>query len=275
MTEEASKDEEQQEQVSENQEPEAQEVTLPYEMEYVATSKSKDEQGVPLWLVTFTDVMALMLTFFVLLYAMSETPEDSWNEVTQGISSKLETFDARDFNAGSQDVINIDKINTTKALNLMYLKNLIEKVLKEKTINGVIITENEKRLVISLPSELLFQSGSANINIEGKRLLFTLGEVLIRIKNNIEITGHTDPNPITGQGLFKTNWQLSLARASSVASMLKEVGYERSTTIRGLSSARFNELPKELSETERFALARRVDIVVMNHSGYRFNAFRP
>ncbi len=250
-------------------------LTMSYETEYVTTSKAKEDETVPLWLVTFTDVMALMLTFFVLLYAMSETPEDSWNKVTNGISSKLETFDAKEFNAGSQDAINIDKISTSKALNLLYVKNLVAKTVKEKGIEGVILTENDKRLVISLPSELLFQSGSADINIEGKKLLFVLGEVLIRIKNNIEVTGHTDPNPITGQGIFKTNWELSLARASSVSAMLKEIGYDRQITIRGLSSARFDELPESISPKERFALARRVDIVVMNNSGYRFNAFRP
>ncbi len=246
-----------------------------FEPEYIVASKSKDDENVPLWLVTFTDVMALMLTFFVLLYAMSETPEDTWNKVTQGITSKIEVFDPSQFNAGSQDVINIDKISTTKALNLLYLKTLVEKVLKEKGISGVMITENEKRLVISMPSELLFQSGNANINIEGKQLLFTLGGILVRVINNIEITGHTDPDPITGKGLFKTNWQLSLARASSVAAMLKEVGYDRPTTIRGLSSARFDEIPETLSKEKRYALSRRVDIVVMNHGGYRFNAFRP
>lgn len=243
------------------------------EPEYVAASKQKEETAVPLWLVTFTDVMALMLTFFVLLYAMSETPEESWNKIAYGVSTELNQFDAKQFNAGSQDVINIDKISTNSGLNIMYMKRLLERTLQEKDIKGVILTENEKRLVISLPSELLFRSGSADIKLEGKKLLFTLGGVLTRVKNNIEITGHTDPNPISGQGLFKTNWQLSLARALSVAAMLQEYGYERAATVRGLSSARFDELPENLSKKERYALARRVDIVIMNHSGYRYSAF--
>ncbi len=268
-------DEEQQQTLEQPEENQSEDVTpqLTLEPEYIAASKSKEDAGVPLWLVTFTDVMALMLTFFVLLYAMSETPEESWNKIAHGVSSELESFDAKQFNAGSQDIINIDKISTTSGLNIIYIKTLVERTLEEKNIKDIIVTENQKRLVISLPSELLFRSGSADIKIEGKKMLFTLGGILTRVKNNLEITGHTDPNPISGKGLFTTNWQLSLARASSVASMLGEYGYERPITVRGLSSARFDELPETLSEQERYALARRVDIVIMNHSGYRYSAF--
>lgn len=227
----------------------------------------------PLWLVTFTDVMALMLTFFVLLYAMSETPEEAWIKVTRGVSTKTQQFDAKQFNAGSQDVINIDKINTSKALNLTYLKTLVEKLIKEKNVEGVIMIENDKRLIISLPSELLFKSGQAKIGVEGKKLLFALGGVLMRVKNRIEITGHTDPNPMSGKGLYKTNWQLSLARAASVAHMLKEVGYTRGTTIRGVASARFDEMAEDVPQEKRYELSRRVDLIVMHHDGYRYNAF--
>ncbi len=239
------------------------------------TEHEDDGQSkVPLWLITFTDVMALMLTFFVLLYSMSTPKEEKWEDISSALSHKLNHFDAAAFNAGSQDVISLDKISKTKALELGYVKALVESLLKKRKVEDVLLIQNGKRLVISLPSELLFSSGRADVSAEGKKIIFELGGVLSRVKNRIEVVGNTDPRPITARdGQYTTNWELSLARATSVSSVLRDVGYVRDMTVRGLSSARFDELPETLSQDERFALSRRVDIVVMDDDGYRLNAF--
>ena len=235
---------------------------------------TKDESKVPLWLITFTDVMALMLTFFVLLYSMSTLKEDKWEDVSRALTYKQNDFDASAFNAGSQDVISLDKIDKRKALDLGYIKTLISGLLKQKKINDVLLIENDKRLIISLPSQLLFKSGKADISADGKRVIFEIGGVLSRVKNRIEVVGYTDPRPIIStSGPYTTNWQLSLARAASVSRVLRNVGYDRDMTVRGVSSARFDELPDDMSEDNKYALSRRVDIVVTNDNGYRKNAF--
>ena len=227
-------------------------------------------QAVPLWLITFTDVMALMLTFFVLLYSMSVPVEEKWREIADSFSSKFNYEEARPNNAGSQDVISIDRIDKSRALSLKYLKALVKNLLKANDVKDVVVFENDKRLVISLPSELLFKSGSAQINLKGKKVLFALGGALSRVKNRIEIAGHTDPRPITGtNGPYRTNWELSLARSASVSVMLRDVGYSRDITIRGLSSARFDEMSEDASVEERYGLSRRVDIILMDDDGMR------
>lgn len=233
-----------------------------------------DGSKVPLWLITFTDVMALMLTFFVLLYSMSTPREQEWEKVSKGLTQKSNLFNAANYRAGSQDAISIDKVNSSRALDLGYIKTLMGSLLAQKQIKGVVLIENEKRLVISLPSDLLFKSGQVEIGEQGKEVLFEVGGVLTRVKNHIEVIGHSDPVPVnSSKGIYKTNWQLSLARAASVAFILEDVGYDRDIVIRGLSSARFDELPKELPQEERYALSRRVDIVIMRGKGYRMNAF--
>ena len=226
--------------------------------------------AVPLWLITFTDIMALMLTFFVLLYAMSVPQEEKWEEISTALSSKFTNLYVKPFNTGSQDVISIDKISKSQALDLGYLQTLVKKLLKARNIENVVIFQNGKRLVISLPSELLFKSGRADINFEGKKVLFQLGGALSRVKNRIEIAGHTDPVPITkGKSPYKNNWELSLARSAAVAAVLKEVGYSREIAIRGLSSARFDEMSSDVPEKQRRDMSRRVDIILMNDSGFK------
>ena len=241
----------------------------------VRNSKENDGSRVPLWLITFTDVMALMLTFFVLLYSMSSPQEEKWEEMSKGLTQKLNVFDAAEYRSGTQDVISLDKIDTSRALNIGYVKVLLSRLLAHKKIDGVVLIENQKRLVLSLPSGLLFESGQVEIADKGHQALFELGGILARVQNRIEVVGHSDPRPITNQknAPYKTNWQLSLARAAEVARVLKDVGYERNITVRGLSSARYDELPEKLPEEERYALSRRVDIVIMDNDGYRLNAF--
>lgn len=238
------------------------------EIRSIVKSKSDSETQVPLWLITFTDVMALMLTFFVLLYAMSVPEEDKWDEISTALSNEFSEIERMPYVPGTQDVIRIDKVNTSKALNLNYLNALVSDVIKKEEIAGVIITSNKRRLVISLPSALLFDSGSVDVKLEGKKALFSIGGVLERIKNRVEVIGHTDPSAISGNGGgYGTNWELSLARAMSVAASLHEVGYSKETVVRGLSSGRYNELPDTLPQDERYALSRRVDIIIMQDSG--------
>ncbi len=229
-----------------------------------------DDKGesVPLWLITFTDVMALMLTFFVLLYSMSVPQEEKWEQISNAISTNFTKLEAKPYNTGSQDVIAIDKINKSKALDLGYLEVVVNNYIEANKIKNIIVFQNANSLILSLPSDLLFKSGSAEVNLKGKKMLFSLGGVLSRVKNRIEIVGHTDPRPIIGEsGIYQNNWELSLARSSAVAMILNNVGYDKSIVVRGVSSARFDELSNDISEEERYNLSRRVDIVLMDDDG--------
>lgn len=233
-----------------------------------------EEGGSSLWLVTFTDVMALMLTFFVLLYSMSVPVEEEWEEVTQGITKQFSPTFAEQWNKGSQDSINIDKIDFTEALDLGYLQTIILNSMgKDQRLQNIKLIPQKESLIVSVPVELLFESGQSEVSDEGKQVLFTLGNTMTRIRNRIEVIGHTDPRPIqTSQSKYPSNWELSLARAGSVASVIRNAGYEREVIIRGLSSARYEDLPESMDEEERLSLARRVDIVVMKDDGSKRNA---
>lgn len=236
----------------------------------ICRKNDNDEGKVPLWLITFTDVMALMLTFFVLLYAMSKPAQEEWDQISASLGNHFNQEYARPYKKGAEDAVEIDKIPVSKALSLAYLEALVTRHLESEKIENVVIFRNADRLVISLPSELLFKSGRAEIKLEGKKALFSLAGALQRIRNRLEIIGHTDPDPITSQTAeYKNNWELSLARAGSVASALTEMGYTRDLTVRGMSSGRYDDLPEDIEQKKRYDMARRVDIVLMNDEGYR------
>jgi len=233
--------------------------------------KPKEKEGgePPLWLITFTDIMALMLTFFVLLYSMSIPEVEKWEELTSSINQGFSKFYSPEQFAGTQDSISIDKIDRSEALNLNYLRGLIEeKMSGSELLSDVVLITGTDRLIISMPQNLLFEAGQDEVKTEGKKALFSIGGLLARIRNRIEVVGHSDPRPITNQNSkFNSNWELSLARATNVSSILKQVGYRRNVITRGMSSARYDEIPTSVPEETRLDLSRRVDLVVMQDDG--------
>ncbi len=233
------------------------------------------EESSNTWLVSFTDVMALMLTFFVLLFSMAEPEQQDWSQITSALQSELNKFYGAPQNRGTQDAVNIDKIDFDEALNISYLASLMETVLSEsKFMEEVTLTPQPGQLVISLPRDLLFDLGAAAVKEDGSRALYSLGGSLSRIRNKIEIAGHADPRPVSGgAGQFDSNWDLSMARAASVAAILENVGYEGEVTIHGHSSGRYDDLQGIVEEDLRLDLARRVDIIVMDHDGSKQKVF--
>lgn len=229
--------------------------------------------GPSIWLISFTDVMALMLTFFVLLFAMSNPKQEEWEDFTKNVQKNFNRFYGQVLNRGQEDAINIAKINFSQALDLNYLKALIENLIeKEPSLRIAKLIDNGDSLIISLPQSILFEVGEADIRNEANKVLFTLAGTLGRIKNRVEVVGHTDPRPINGSK-YPSNWELSLARAASVAGVLQNVGYENGLAIRGQASGRYEDVPQSIPENERLDLSRRVDIVVMEDDGRREKLF--
>ena len=82
-------------------------------------------------------------------------------------------------------------------LNLGYLRSILETGLKkEKLLKNVSFTFDSERLLISLPTKLIFEKGSSALSHDGKKALFLLAETLSNFKNDISLVGHSDPTPM-------------------------------------------------------------------------------
>lgn len=104
----------------------------------------------------------------------------------------------------------LSRLKEAKALLESRLKNEIES-------DKVKVDVEERGLVITFLAEVLFDSGKSEIRSEGKEILEKVGRVIREegITNDIGIEGHTDNEPIKYSG-YKSNWELSTARATSV-----------------------------------------------------------
>lgn len=213
------------------------------------------------WMIVFTDLVSLMLTFFVLLFSMSSVQIASWEEMIDALSQTLAPSREKTVSEVSAQY-NIATIFRKRAINLDYLAAVLKETMaKDAVLSRCHIMPLEDRLVIALPGDLLFSPGQAALSDRAARALFRLGGVLRNVGNQIGVNGHTDPVPPRGDG-FASNWELSLARAVAVANALRRSGYREDVVAYGFADSRFAELP-EMAPDRRRALGRRVDIVVM------------
>lgn len=221
------------------------------------------------WLLTFTDLIFLLLAFFVLLFSMSVVDTDKWKAMTTSLSEELspdpvvtgiiETTPLAEKQSGGVDEI--------QGIDLGYLGTLLKtQTEKNPTLRQGVISGLGERLAISLPGDLLFAPGEATLTDQARAALFELAGALAYVANRIVVLGHTDPVPVRG-GLFASNWELSLARAAAVSDQLRGAGYDREIGVFGVADTRFGDLSAALPWVERMDLARRVDIIVDPNRG--------
>ncbi len=123
------------------------------------------------------------------------------------------------------------------------------------------VSIEQGRIVINLPNNVLFKSGSANLNPEGKEALTQIAAVLSQFSDRrFQIEGHTDNMPIKS-ARFPSNWELSTSRALTVVHLLTDMG----VASENISAAGFGEFrPRADNETEEGRkLNRRIEIIML------------
>ncbi len=223
------------------------------------------------WLITFTDVMGLMLTFFVMMFAMSAPQKNEFSELMAAMNSELNPFYGQSMSAGPEDSPNVRKINYNAALDLNYLNALMRVAIeKDEALQAnVTVTPQGDRLFLSMPQDFLFGDGSAVLQQAAARPVFALAGTFSRIKNAVGLVGYADSTDSRSDAgvPYITGWGLSLARAAAVAAALDRAGYTDPVTIQGASAMKYDDPGGAVDENNRQDLSRRVDIVIMNHTG--------
>ena len=231
-----------------------------------SSAATQDETSVG-WILIFTDMVALLLSFFVMLFSMSAVPVNEWEttidilEEALNLTSEEEKDPTEDYNISS---VLLERART----NVNYLLPIIEpKIKQDEIIKDSPIILLDDRIVISLSGDLLFASGKAELTKKAREALFNLGGVLRNIRNTIGVYGYSEDEKFDREK-YSSDWELSLARAVSVANELKRAGYMEEILSFGYGGARSFRLAN-LSKARRQTLSRRVDIVIMSIRGLK------
>jgi chemotaxis protein MotB len=160
-----------------------------------------------------------------------------------------------------------ERARVVRALDLDYLGAVLQTTLAtDRLLGDIDIRRREDSLVLEMPGDLLFAPGEARLPEEVRPALDALARVLGNFPNRIGILGHADPEPVREGGDYPSNWELSLARALAVAERLEQAGLGRPVTCYGLADTRYDAL-REMSESRRRSMARRVELVVYASAG--------
>ncbi len=206
--------------------------------------KDEVEEGAPAWTTTFGDLMSLLLTFFILLYAMSELKVERFTLATQSLSQALGgtavippdtptglvadtpgIFHPEDGDEEEGITQEEREVLSAAELEMDDLLERLEELIEEQGLQDVIsVEQSDEGVRLSIVASTLFPTGSA-IMIEEKRwVLRCLAEVTSGLEFLAVVSGHTDNVPIqTPQ--FPSNWELSAARAGGVARELAQAGH--------------------------------------------------
>ena len=186
--------------------------------------KEEVEEGAPMWVVTFGDLMSLLMCFFVLLLSFSEMDRKKYKMVSGsmknafGIQREKPVFESP---KGSKMVAK----EFDQAILLTKIEEVVKPIIKElegdyQELKGFVEVESgENQLTIRMMGEATFDTGRADLRSEFLPLLLKIGEILGKTKAEIIIAGHTDDVPLSG-GPFGSNLGLSMARAGAVAEFL-------------------------------------------------------
>jgi chemotaxis protein MotB len=216
----------------------------------------------PSWLVTFVDLISLLLAFFLMLYSMSSIKTKEWAAFSASLEKmKVEIPETK---IGSKEnMASAVPIASSPGLDVAYLRKVIESAISsDPLLSFVSFNGKGDKLILSFPSSLIFQPGSAVLLPKGRSALFSLSEKLSNLDNRIALVGHSDPDPISANGKYRNNWILSLVRASAVANSLMKAGYRKPLNILSLADTQFSS-NKNTSVGDRiYERSRRVDIVI-------------
>lgn len=199
----------------------------------VRKKKEEAKKGSPAWMTTYSDLMTLILVFFILLFAFSEVDANKFRMIANSFKGVFDSEAAViPFNEiPSSPVKNIeDPADPKEAEEELekkeQLDDLLKKIkvyLKEHDLEGVITATREERgVVLVLQENVLFDSGKAVIKNEAKPFLEEMAKLIKTLPNRIEVEGHTDSQRVIQPSQYISNWNLSGDRAANVVNYFIE-----------------------------------------------------
>ncbi len=190
------------------------------------------------WLITYADMITLLMVLFIVLYAISQVDLAKFQKFSKGVRQSFGGKTEQGVLEGGQTLVNGDgsiNIALLQAANtalsqqkaqddaaaadrqtLIDTQARLVKTLQVAGLKSDVEFRQEARgLVVSIVTDqVIFPSGSGDLTEAGRSLIGKLATSLAQIPNELSIEGHTDNMPIVGR--YRSNWELSTARATSV-----------------------------------------------------------
>lgn len=218
-----------------------------------------DHENTERWLLTYADLITLLLAFFIVMYSLSRINDRDFSEVLEALSGVLR---------GGEKAVNEEILDNSPGHGLLKLGNLrmIERQLQKRfgqinQLNEIQTEITERGLVIHIMESALFKESSAHLEPKALEILDVVSAQMKDLPNHIRIEGHTDDRKIN-TSIYPSNWELSSARATEVVRYLIDNHAIDPGRISALGYGEYRPI-RVNNSVENRAANRRVDIVVL------------
>jgi len=216
-----------------------------------ARSASTEEfgGGLEAFLLTYADMITLLLVIFVMMYTASNLDEEKFAEAMSSFQEKI---------------VRIESVNVRLTKEELNMLNKLRELVKDNIDPNALIAGDTRTIVFQIPSSDLFSPGSADLKEgAGQLIVETIEEEMQDGVKQVVVDGHTDNVP-TKTVKFPSNWELSSARAGSVARyIIKQMRYEpKFVVVSGYGE--FRPMKPNTSDDNR-ASNRRVEVKIVKN----------
>jgi chemotaxis protein MotB len=223
-------------------------------------------EGAPEWMVTFADLMSLLLTFFVLLLSFSNMEIVKFRTMAGSVRNALglkSEFDLSDVPMGNKLLPYEDpKEGEGDGADTQGLRDELEQMMRDEGLpEKASVRITSRGVALHIEGDILFDSGRTDLKATAEPILQRIAELVPRVGYRVDVQGHTDDVPIA-TAAFPSNWELSAARAARAVRYFVEKGVpaERFRAI-GLAETR----PIDSNDTtDGRAANRRVEFLFVN-----------
>lgn len=176
------------------------------------------------WLITFADLLSLLLVFFIMLYATSNLKSGQWDSIKSSIGRAFKANSIIDEYTFSSS-LGVSKVDVTIGVDLDYLFPVLEQRIKEdRFLSGKVIVKSfDEKIVISMKKETLFIDNTVNFRNDADLIMMVLGDNLQRVKNKMDIVSFIEADRSSIEKNSE-NWRAALMQNIKIASKLREYG---------------------------------------------------
>lgn len=235
--------------------------------------QEEEPENTERWLLTYSDLITLLLIFFILMYTMAKLDVAKFNTMKDALAGALKSGTSS-IQQGSPGILDKEQASqetsTGEGNEQVQMDAIEEKVIelvnKYNLQNYIVVTQEERGLDIEIRNELsnivLFNSGSADLTPPAGEIISRIGSLLKELPNNlIRVEGHTDNRPINTVE-FDSNWELSTARSTNVVKLLVRDSGLAPTKLSAVGYGEYKPVSSNDTEEGR-AKNRRVNIVII------------
>lgn len=225
---------------------------------------NEEHENAERWLLTYADLITLLLAFFIMMYVFSKKDAQKYDEV----ASHLKTiFSGGTGLAGKGSVTATSPIDMpSKGASSGEIKRQLESELMDSNRNksggeNISVLSDERGVVIRVLDKAFFDEGKAELKDGAKGALDKIVPIIKSVDNHVRIEGHTDNVPINTNE-FKSNWELSVRRATEVVRYFVEKRGLSPERISATGYAEYRPIVQNNSPKNK-SLNRRIEIIVV------------